>query len=113
MFFYHRLKTGIDNIVKWARTLFGSKLELRLQRHWSLVSREFKLKYLGEDGFLQILAMPQDRHNAFTPIQLVPVSSIGNEEIGTCILIRKKVDSTGEVYNTEIHYRDTTLKINY
>ena len=28
----------------------------------------------------------------------------------TSHLIRKKVDSTGEVYNTEIHYRDTTAK---
>ena len=72
------------------------------------------MKYLGEGW------VPADTcnasigqlYNAFTPIQLVNfVSSIGNGgKLYTPHLIRKKVDSTGEVYNTEIHYRDTTAK---
>ncbi len=115
-FFITGFETGIDNIVKWAKNFgFGSKTGIEIAEDiGSLASREFKLKYLGEGW------VPADTcnasigqlYNAFTPIQLVNfVSSIGNGgKLYTPHLIRKKVDSTGEVYNTEIHYRDTTAK---
>ena len=115
-FFITGFETGIDNIVKWAKKFgFGSKTGIEIAEDiGSLASREFKLNYLGEGW------VPADTcnasigqlYNAFTPIQLVNfVSSIGNGgKLYTPHRIRKKVDSTGEVYNTEIHYRDTTAK---
>jgi len=115
-FFMIGYETGIDNIVKWAKNFgFGSKTGIEIAESiGSLASREFKLKYLGEGW------VPADTcnasigqlYNAFTPIQLVNyVASIGNGgRLYTPHLVRKKVDSTGQVINTEINYRDSTVK---
>ncbi len=117
MFFYIAgFETGIDNIVKWAKNFgFGNKTGIEIAEDiGSLASREYKLKYLGEGW------VPADTcnasigqlYNAFTPLQLVNyVSSIGNGgKRYTPHLVRKRALSTGEVYNYDIQYKDTTAK---
>jgi len=117
MFFFQiGYETGIDNIVKWAKNFgFGSKTGIEIgESIGSLASREYKLKYLNEGW------VPADTcnasigqlYNAFTPVQLVNyVASIGNGgKLYTPHLVRKRVEPTGEVINTEITYRDSTVK---
>lgn len=117
MFFFQvGFETGIDNIVKWAKNFgFGSKTGIEIAEDiGSLASREYKLKYLGEGW------VPADTcnasigqlYNAFTPVQLVDyAASIANGgKLYTPHLVKKKVDSDGNVYETGIKYRDTGVK---
>ena len=117
MFFFQvGFETGIDNIVKWAKNFgFGRKTGIEIgEEIGSLASREFKMANYNEGW------VPADTcnaalgqlYNAFTPIQLVNyVASIANGgNIYRPHLVRKRVNSSGEVHLTEIEYRESGAK---
>lgn len=115
-FFQVGFASGIDNIVKWAKNFgFGKETGIEIgESVGALASREFKLKFLKEGW------VPADTcnasigqlYNAFTPVQLVNyVSIIGNGgRIYRPHLVRKRVDSAGQVYITENVYQELLAK---
>jgi penicillin-binding protein 2 len=117
MFFFQiGFSTGIDNIVKWAKNFgFGKKTGIEIgESVGALASREFKLANLKE-GWVPadtVNASIGQLYNAFTPIQLVNYASIiGNGgKMYRPHLVRKRVDFSGRVYETEIEYQHTGAK---
>lgn len=117
MFFFQTgFNTGIDNIVAWAKNFgFGKETGIEIgESIGALASREFKRRELNE-GWVPadtVNASIGQLYNAFTPIQLVNyVSTIGNGgKMYRPHLVRKRVDASGEVIQTEIEYRETGAK---
>jgi len=117
MFFFQvGFATGIDNIVKWAKSFgLGQKTGIEIgEERGILASREWKLQNKKEGW------VPADTcnaalgqlYNAFTPVQLVNyVSAIANGgKIYRPHLVRKRETASGEVILTEIEYMDSAAK---
>lgn len=106
MFFYKvGVKTGVDNIVKWAKIFgFGASTGIETgDTEGSLASKDYKEKYILDDpewypANTAATAIGQ-LYNAFTPIQMVNyISTIANGgKRYTPHLIKMAVDDDGKI----------------
>lgn len=118
MFFYKvGVKTGIDNIVYWAKQFgFAQKTQIELsESEGSIASKEYKKTYFDESWVSTNTAMAAigQLYNNFTPIQIVNyISTIANDgKLFTPHLIKMGVSEKGEiVYEPEEDFKQIPAK---
>jgi penicillin-binding protein 2 len=97
------VQTGIDKIVEWAKIFgFGKKTGIEIgEGIGSLASRDFKMKFFGEEWYPANTAMASigQLYNSFTPIQIANyISTIANDgKKLTPHLIKMAIDDNGQI----------------